>query len=115
MPSIYNSSPGEYKGLITGSLRNPAEVDAIHAHGGTMLWTDGDPHIRFGRLQGRGRADDPTTYEKFIQDEAAEMHSTGDSATLRMADVKKLADIFIDNDASTMQEFFEIVREALGL
>lgn len=106
---------GKYKGLITGSLRNPAEADAIHAHGGKMIWTDADPKIRFARLFGRGRADDPADFEKFVADEEAEMRQTGDAATLSLADVKTRCDIFIDNGSGSLQEFEVLITEKLGL
>lgn len=112
----FNAQPeGSYRGLITGSLRNPAEADAIHAHGGKMIWTDAEPEIRFGRLQGRGRADDPESYDKFLADEAIEMTHSGDAATLSLSDVKARCDIFIDNSGDTIEQFEQLVDETLGL
>ena len=106
---------GTYKGLITGSLRNPAEADAIHDHGGKMIWTDADPQVRFARLQSRGREDDPETYEQFVEHEAAEMQRSGDEATLSVADVKERCDIFIDNSGSAIEEFEPVIERKLGL
>ncbi len=112
----YNQQPaGTYKGLITGSLRNPAEADAIHAHGGKMIWTDADPKIRFERLQGRKREDDPADFAKFLADEAAEMQHSGDEATLSVADVKTKCDIFIDNGSADISNFYQHIKTELGL
>lgn len=112
----FNAQPvGTYKGLITGSLRNPAEADAIHAHQGKMIWTDADPKIRFGRLQSRGRSDDPTSFEIFQAEEAAEMQHSGDAATLSVGDVKTRCDIFLDNSSSNLEDFQKLVAEKLGL
>lgn len=113
---FYKAQPeGTYKGLITGSLRNPAEADAIHAHGGKMIWTDADPKIRFKRLQSRHRADDPSSFEEFQAQEAHEMTHSGDAATLSVADVKTRCDIFIDNSSETVGEFEALIIEKLGL
>ncbi len=84
-----------YRGLVVSSLRNPAEADAIHAHGGKMLWIDADPRVRFERLNTRARADDPKTFEKFVSDEQAEMQHSGDAATLSLAGVKERADFLL--------------------
>lgn len=113
---FFNEQPaGKYKGLITGSLRNPAEADAIHAHGGKMIWTDADPKVRFARLQARGRADDPKDFATFEAEEAHEMQHSGDAATLSLGDVKPRSDIFLDNTGSTIEEFSVIIAEKLGL
>ncbi len=113
---FYNTQPeGTYKGLITGSLRNPAEADSIHVHGGTMIWTDADPRIRFERLKTRARADDPATFEEFQAGEEAEMKHSGDAATLSVADVKTRCDIFIDNSGADIAEFEALIVEKLGL
>ena len=112
----FNEQPeGTYNGLITGSLRNPAEADAIHAHGGKMIWTDADPKIRFARLQSRGREDDPETYEKFLANEAVEMKHSGDAATLSVADVKDRCDIFLYNSSASIDEFESVIAQKLGL
>lgn len=90
-----------YTGLVVGSLRHPAEAEAIHELGGTVLWIDADPKVRYDRIQSndRGRAaEDQISYEQFLADEAREMHPTGDGATLNIAAVKELADITIYND-----------------
>ncbi|HUD10261.1 MAG TPA: AAA family ATPase, partial [Candidatus Saccharimonadales bacterium] len=37
--------------LAMASLRHPAEADRIHELGGTMVWVDADPRIRYNRIQ----------------------------------------------------------------
>lgn len=109
-----------YKGMVVGSLRHPGEADAIHELGGTVVWVDADPRVRYDRLQhnleARGRAiEDAISFEQFQADEAREMHPTGDAATLNVAAVKERADIFLDNGADDIAVFQSSVERALGL
>ncbi len=88
----------KYAGLVVASLRNPGENDRIHALGGEVIWIDADPHVRFERLKGRMRADDPVSFEEFVASEQAEMQRSGDAATLSMAEVKEKSDKVFFND-----------------
>lgn len=112
---------GDYKGLAIASLRNPGEADRVHALGGSVLWIDADPRVRYDRIQAnasaRGRAsEDNKTFEQFQAEEAAEMQSLGgDAATLDMAAVKAKADIFIDNTGEDLAVFKKDVEGRLGL
>lgn len=90
-------------GLSMASLRHPAEADRIHELGGIVLWIDADPLIRYNRIQAnaavRNRAAaDNITFEQFMSDEQAEMHRSGDDATLDMSAVKAKADLSIINN-----------------
>ena len=119
---LFNKQPGQYKGLAIASLRNPGEADRIHELGGRVAWVDALPKVRFDRIQAnkatRGEhraADDDISFEKFMSDEAAEMYSTGDAATLDVNAVKTKADIFIDNNNDNVQVFASIIKSSLGL
>lgn len=110
----------QYSGVVIASLRNPGEADKIHALGGTVVWIDADPKIRYDRIQlnaaSRNRAgDDDKTFEQFLAEEEAEMHTTGDAATLDMAAVKAKSDVFIDNSHDTFEQLKAHVDEQLGL
>lgn len=109
-----------YKGVVVGSLRHPGEADAIHELGGTMLWVDADPRVRYERIQAnaeaRGRiAEDGVSYDDFLAQEEREMHPVGDAATLDMASVKERCDIFLDNGGDDIDIFQDSVEQALGL
>lgn len=98
----YQSTHGNYRGLAIASLRNPGEADCIHEQGGTVIWVDADPAIRFKRIQNvpRGRAaEDNKTYQEFLAEEGAEMQHGGDEATLNMAAVKAKSDYRILNES----------------
>ncbi len=108
---LYKQVSEKYPGgLVLASLRNPGEVDTVHQHGGRVVWVDADQKLRYDRIAAnaaaRGRAgEDNKTFEQFQSEEAAEMTSTGDAATLNMGAVKAKADVFISNDGSDVETF----------
>lgn len=96
----------KYQGIVMSSLRHPAEAERIHALGGTVIWIDADPRVRYDRIQAnaaaRGRSgEDNKTFEQFLQEEQDEMHRApgAGEATLNTAAIKPLADIVLINDA----------------
>lgn len=106
----FNRMKDHYVGIAIASLRNPAEADRIHELGGLVLWIDADPHTRYERIQNNAEAraragEDSKTFEEFLAEEEAEMHSSGDGATLDMAAVKKKADILLNNDHTDLVQF----------
>lgn len=108
--AAYEALPETYAGLVTASLRNPGEADRIHELGGTVVWVDADPKIRYERVTNadRGRVgEDSKTYEQFLQEEHDEMYpKPGASASsLATIEVKKRADVTILNE--TTREAFE--------
>jgi len=102
--AAYEQTNGTHQGLAIASLRNPGEVERVHELGGTVIWSDANPRIRYERIQSanRGRGgEDEKTYEQFLAEEAAEMHAEGgDTATLNMAGVKALCDAIVLNEST---------------
>lgn len=120
----FSLSSRNYAGLAMASLRNPSEADRVHALGGVVIWLDCDPRVRYDRLQAninqRGSdrlVNDQMTFQQFLADEKAEMQRPkgGDSATLSLNDVKKRADIFIENDSDDLVDLSLKLRQALGV
>lgn len=118
----YEKNADDYTGVAIASLRNPGEADRIHEFGGTMVWLDADPRVRYGRIQKnaatRDRAEeDDKTFEQFIAEEEIEMHTPkgGDAASLDSAEVKKRCDVVINNDSNDLVDFRKVVEHALGL
>ncbi|MEK7096237.1 MAG: AAA family ATPase [Patescibacteria group bacterium] len=112
---IFEKSPGKYKGLAIASLRNPGEADRVHELGGTVVWVDAEPKIRYDRIHSRQRsAEDQKTFEEFLAEEQAEMNHSGDEATLNVAGVKVKADIFLENNGN-LEEFQAAAEKALNL
>lgn len=115
----YQDVANKYSGVVISSIRNPGEADGIHNYGGTMIWVDADPKIRYERIQAnlksRGRLDDDKDFKQFIKEEEREMHHTGDETTLNMAGVKQKADIFIDNSEGGLDSLRDKLESVLNL
>jgi len=116
----FNEVADQYDGVVMSSLRNPAEADRIHELGGTMLWIDADPKIRYERIRGvdRGRSgEDDKTFEQFLAEEKAEMYkpADGDDTSLNMAVVKERCDLTIFNDSSDLDKLDQILKDALRI
>lgn len=114
----FNKLKGQYVGVAIASLRNPAEADRIHELGGLVLWIDADAKTRYERIQNNAEAraragEDAKSFEEFLAEEQAEMTSNGDVAALSMIDVKKRADILLDNDQTNLVEFQNFISDQL--
>ena len=124
--AVFEAAGGmqKYKGFVMSSLRNPHEPDRIHELGGSVVWIDADPHLRYERIQknaaSRGRAaEDNKTFEQFLQEEQDEMYppagASNDAAVLHGAAVKERADIFLTNDGDTLESLQQEIGTKLGL
>ncbi|SRR6266540_6733358 len=115
----YQATGQQYAGVVMSSLRNPAEADAIHKAGGTLIWIDADPQIRYARITAhdRGRSgEDDKTFEQFLAEEADEMNAPadGDNASLNMAAVKERADMTLVNNSSELGLLKEDIAKLLN-
>lgn len=111
---------GKYVGVVIANFRNPFEADRVHELGGTMIWVDADPHVRYSRVQNanRGRgAEDDKTFDQFLAEQEAEMHPPegADDAHLNMAAVKARADVMLENNGNDLGAFERDIVVALGL
>lgn len=105
----------KYGGLVISSIRHPWEADKIHNFGGTLVWVDADPQVRYNRIFNRGQGDkDRKTFEQFLAEEKAEAAHSGDAATLATTEVKKRSDIFLTNNSENMEDFKMATRKALS-
>ena len=118
---MYNTEPHKYKGIVVGSLRHPGEADRIHELGGTMIWFDADPKVRYDRIQKNlherthTHVEADKTFEEFLAEEKREMAHIGDSATLNMGAVKERADVFLENSGMDREQFKDSAERTLGL
>ena len=108
-----------YAGVIASPMRNVGEAQHVKDLGGTLVWIDASPELRYERIQAvnRGRTgEDSKTYKEFLIEEEAEMHPSdpNDPAVLNMAGVKALADVTILNE-STPSDLKKSLENALGL
>ncbi len=115
----YKQVEAEYTGgLVVASLRNPGEADRMHELGGTVIWVDADQRIRYDRIRKhaaeRNRAEeDQKTFEEFQAEEATEMTSSGDAATLNMGAVKERSDLTILNEGDDIESFKKAAEATL--
>jgi uncharacterized protein YeaO (DUF488 family) len=64
----------------------------------------------------RDRAEeDNKSFEQFLAEEAAEMHASGDAATLDMAAVKERADLTLINEYNDETHLADAVAQLLTL
>jgi hypothetical protein len=116
---LFKPHMAKYDGFVVGSLRHPGEVDRIHELGGTVVWVDADPRIRYDRIQAGSRghkkaAEDNKTFEEFLAEQQAEMqHHSGDKATLNIGAVKASADVLLINNGDDVQAFKDSAEQAL--
>src|SRR5262245_29442259 len=85
------------KNYVIDSIRNPAEVAAFRrAKHFRLIRVDAPVEVRFQRTVRRGRENDPTTIDKFVELENREM--VGDEASQNLAQVEELADETLVNN-----------------
>lgn len=111
---------GSYQGLAVASLRNPFEVDRVHELGGVVWWLDADPRLRFERIRRNAALrvrpeEDEKTFEQFLAEEQAEMHPSGDAATLNMSAVHDKSDVKLQNAGNTIEMLAQEVAYQLAL
>jgi dephospho-CoA kinase len=117
---MFNQEPGKYRGIVVGSLRHPGEADRVHELGGTMVWVDADPRVRYDRIQANlhervgTHMEHGISFEEFLAEQEREMAHTGDEATLNIGAVRERADIFLDNNGDDIEAFKDEAQKALG-
>lgn len=97
-----------YKGLVIGSVRRPAEAEAIQQEGGIVFWVDADRKTRYERIRSgaRGRVTDMLPYEAWAAEEDREMNPGSDDPTvLNMSATREVCDEVIMNDFGTQDEY----------
>jgi cytidylate kinase len=116
----YEKAPDKYVGVAMASLRNPGEADRVHELGGTMIWVDADPRVRYDRVQANAalrqrQGEDNKTFEQFQAEEAAEMNkpADGDAASLNMSAVKQRCDIIIENTGNDLADLQTKINQIL--
>ncbi len=101
------------KNYVVDSFRNPAEVGVFRNSPVSfyLLAVTADPKIRFARIRARGRENDPSTYEEFLNLERKE-DSNPDSAGQLLLATLAMRDFEVANDG-TVEQFREKVLRLL--
>jgi cytidylate kinase len=116
----WKASGNAYSGVVVCPMRNVGEASHLQELGGTLMWIDGDPRVRYDRIQAniatRDRAEeDNKTFEQFLAEEESEMHKPagGDEATLDMAGVKALATTTLLNNSNELEALTLEIKKLL--
>lgn len=105
---------GPLPAVITG-IRSLGEARKIKEHCGVMVFIDAPFEIRYERMIKRARDKEiEVTLEEFKQREQSEWYSGDSDADFNMRDIKKMADIVLDEDLG-LAEFYQVLDQRLGL
>lgn len=100
------------KNYIVDSIRNPFEVETLRKRSDFHLVAIvADPKVRFERLKSRGRENDPTGYEKFLEIDAAEA-SNQDPSAQQIDRTIDMSDAIIENNEG-MEELHDQTKQVL--
>ena len=110
--ALYDEAVAAGQNAVIESLRTEGEITALRAKGNFLLVAVGaDPKLRYKRITLRGGSTDRITFEKFLEDEAREMHST-DPNKQNLARCIELADYQLTNNG-TKEELYAQVDQIL--
>jgi len=105
-------------GYVASAIRAIGEAEKIHELGGIIIFVDADPQIRYQRSQTRGRDanEKGRTFEEFMATEQSEIDvDPNDKSVQNLTAMKDMADIVIENNHDSVEEFQKAAIEQLKL
>jgi dephospho-CoA kinase len=96
---------------VIESVRVVGEVELLHKAGAILLSVDADQKVRYARITARQNESDHVSFEKFVEQENTEMHSS-DPTKQSIRDVMNRADVTIQNNGS-VKELYTQIEKAL--
>jgi dephospho-CoA kinase len=105
-------------GMVATAIRSIGEAEKIKELGGTMVFVDADPKIRYERTFARKRDtnDHSASYEDFLAMEKSESDvPAGDKTVQNLPAMKELADIQLENNGNDIEAFKEAAKKSLNL
>ncbi len=109
----------EYEGLVVYSVRAPAEVDFILAHGGDLIWVETADEIRHQRHQTHMREGEAAvSFEEFKRQEALQWQPQPNlpaESQMNVSYVKQKATKTIVNNGNDFEKFAGEAKKQLGL
>ncbi len=103
-------------GCIASGVRAIGEEERIHELGGKLIFVDADPQIRYERSQKRQRDANESgrSFEEFMATERSEIDvDQSDKTISNLVAMKRMADIVIENNASSLDDFILQAKAAL--
>jgi dephospho-CoA kinase len=108
--ALYDEAMAAGKNAVIESLRTEGEIAALRAKGDFLLIAvDADPKVRYERIVARGTETDKISFEKFLADEAREMHAT-DPNKQNLARCIELADHRLLNNGTKEDLYGQVDR-----
>ncbi len=108
--ALYKEAAAAGTNAVIESLRTEGEVQTLRSKGNFLLFAiDADPKVRYERIVLRGGAKDNVSFEKFLADEAREMHAT-DPAKQNLARCIELADYRLMNNGTKEELYAQVDR-----
>ncbi len=99
---------------VISGLRTTSEVEALRQASGdgfVLLAVDAPAGLRYSRAKARGRIGDEITLEKFLNQEAREMHGTSPYEQ-QLGQVMAQANVTIENEGS-QEDLYRKIEELL--
>lgn len=110
--SLYGEAAHSGTDAVIESIRTEGEAQALRARGNFyLLSVDAYPQLRYDRILLRGSETDKISFEKFLADEALEMHAT-DPNKQNLARCIELADYKLTNNG-TREDLYGQVDDIL--
>lgn len=105
----WEESKDQYPGgFVASAIRAIGEAETIHELGGIIVFVDADPEVRYARSQSRLRDANETnkSFEEFMATERLEIDvDQNDKNVQNLGAMKQMADLVIDNEYSSIEEF----------
>ena len=104
------------RGCIASGIRAIGEAERVHELNGVIIFVDADPKIRYERSQQRLRdaSEAGKTFEEFMATERSEFDvDPTDKSVQNLGAMKAMADIVIENNAGSLEEFIAQAKIAL--
>lgn len=97
---LYEQARFANRDAVIESFRNVGEIESLREKSDFyLLAVDARPQVRYERIRKRGSSTDNVSYEKFLEQERAEMSST-DPNKQNLSACKQLADFTLINNGS---------------
>lgn len=99
--------------IVIDGIRNPGEIDYLRKTFGKdfiLVATDALPELRFDNLKKRARADDPTTWEEFLEADTRDQGTDEPEWGQQTKKCIEQADFIIRNDGS-LEDFQRKIDE----
>jgi dephospho-CoA kinase len=112
------SKTKQYRGLLVWSIRAPIEADFILKNKGNLIWINSEPETRYKRAMDNLRPGEPKlNFKDYLAQEATQVKpqpGIDKSIQMNMDYVKKVANIYLDNNFEGTKKFLDYANQKLS-